>query len=105
MTAWLRSQCQMVKRVQRLMRLMGIDPTPVSATQQISFCSHAQMGTGLMLEENKGFIYRLTEEIWNRRALDAANELFAPKAIVFKSGVALPGVGPAVIKGARIPPV
>jgi len=55
---------------------------------------------GLMSEENKAVIHRLIDEVWNRRAFDAADELFAPEAIIYESGVALPGVGPAVIKEA-----
>jgi steroid delta-isomerase-like uncharacterized protein len=53
-----------------------------------------------MSEENKAVIRRLVEQVWNRRTLDAADELFAPDAIVYESGVPLPGVGPAVIKEA-----
>jgi steroid delta-isomerase-like uncharacterized protein len=53
-----------------------------------------------MSEENKAVIRRLVEQIWNRRALDVADELFAPEAIVYESGVPLPGVGSAVIKEA-----
>jgi predicted ester cyclase len=53
-----------------------------------------------MSEENKAVIRRLVEQVWNRRTLDAADELFAPEAIVYESGVPLPGVGPAVIKEA-----
>jgi predicted ester cyclase len=57
-------------------------------------------GDGLMSEENKAVIRRLIEEVWHRRRLDAADELFAPEAIVYESGKPLPGVGSAVIKGA-----
>jgi len=53
-----------------------------------------------MSEENKAVIRQLVEQVWNRRALDAADELFAPEAVVYESGVPLPGVGPAVIKEA-----
>ena len=53
-----------------------------------------------MSEENKAVIRRLIEQVWNRRTLDAADELFAPEAILYESGVPLPGVGPAVIKEA-----
>lgn len=53
-----------------------------------------------MSEQNKAVIRRLVEQVWNRRALDVADELFAPEAIVYESGVPLPGVGSAVIKEA-----
>jgi predicted ester cyclase len=53
-----------------------------------------------MSEENKAVIRRLIEEVWHRRRLDTADELFAPEAIVYESGEPLPGVGSAVIKGA-----
>jgi ketosteroid isomerase-like protein len=36
--------------------------------------------------------------VWNRRALDVADGLFAPEAIIYESGVALPGTGPAAVK-------
>ena len=51
-----------------------------------------------MSEQNKAVIRRLIDEVWNRRAFDAADELFAPEAIIYESGVALPGVGPPVVK-------
>ena len=51
-----------------------------------------------MSEENKAVIRRLVEQIWNRRALDVADELFAPEAIVYESGVPIPGFGSTVIK-------
>jgi hypothetical protein len=51
-----------------------------------------------MSEENKAVIRRLIDEVWNRRAFDVADELFAPEAIIYESGVALPGAGPAVVK-------
>jgi steroid delta-isomerase-like uncharacterized protein len=51
-----------------------------------------------MSEQNKAVIRRLIDEVWNRRAFDAADELFAPEAIIYESGVALPGAGPAVVK-------
>ncbi|HJU09561.1 MAG TPA: ester cyclase, partial [Candidatus Binataceae bacterium] len=38
------------------------------------------------------------DEVWNRRAFDAADELFAPEAIIYESGMALRGFGPAVVK-------
>ena len=53
-----------------------------------------------MSEENKAVMRRLVEQIWNRRELEAADELFPREAIVYESGVALPGVGSAVIKDA-----
>lgn len=51
-----------------------------------------------MSEQNKAVIRRLIDEVWNRRAFDAADELFAPEAIIYESGVALPGAGPAAVK-------
>ena len=51
-----------------------------------------------MSEHNKAVIRRLIDEVWNRRAFDTANELFAPEAIIYESGEALPGSGPAVVK-------
>jgi predicted ester cyclase len=51
-----------------------------------------------MSEQNKAVIRRLINEVWNRRAFDVADELFAPEAIIYESGVALPGAGPAVVK-------
>jgi len=51
-----------------------------------------------MSEQNKAVVRRLIDEVWNRRAFDVADELFAPEAIIYESGVALPGAGPAVVK-------
>jgi predicted ester cyclase len=51
-----------------------------------------------MSEQNKAVIRRLIDEVWNQRAFDAADELFAPDAIIYESGVALPGTGPAIVK-------
>ena len=51
-----------------------------------------------MSEQNKAVIRWLSDEVWNRRAFDVADELFAPKAVIYESGVALPGAGPAVVK-------
>jgi steroid delta-isomerase-like uncharacterized protein len=51
-----------------------------------------------MSEQNKAVIRRLIDEVWNRRAFDVADELFAPEAIIYESGVALPGTGPAAVK-------
>ena len=51
-----------------------------------------------MSEQNKAVIRRLIDEVWNRRAFDVVDELFAPKAIIYESGVALPGAGPAAVK-------
>src|SRR5215472_13553414 len=51
-----------------------------------------------MSEQNKAVIRRLIDEVWNQRAFDAADELFAPKAIIYESGVALPGAEPAIVK-------
>jgi predicted ester cyclase len=51
-----------------------------------------------MSEQNKAVIRRLIDEVWNQRAFDAADELFAPEAIIYESGVALPGAGPAIVK-------
>jgi SnoaL-like polyketide cyclase len=51
-----------------------------------------------MSEQNKVAIRRLVDEVWNRRAFDAADEVFAPEAIIYESGVALPGAGPAAAK-------
>src|SRR5436305_10283140 len=57
-------------------------------------------GDSPMSEQNKAVIRRLIDEVWNRRAFDAADELFAPEAFIYESGVALPGTGPAVAKDA-----
>jgi steroid delta-isomerase-like uncharacterized protein len=51
-----------------------------------------------MSEQNKAVIRRLADEVWNRRAFDTADELFSPEAIIYESGVALPGAGPAAVK-------
>jgi predicted ester cyclase len=51
-----------------------------------------------MSEENKAIIRRLIDEVWNRRAFDAADEVFAAEAIIYERGVALPGIGPALVK-------
>jgi predicted ester cyclase len=51
-----------------------------------------------MSEKNKEIIRRLIDEVWNRRAFDVANDLSAPEAIFFESGVALPQPGPAGVK-------
>jgi predicted ester cyclase len=51
-----------------------------------------------MSEQNKAVIRLLIDEVWNRRAFDVADALFAPEAIIYESGVALPGTGPAVVK-------
>ena len=51
-----------------------------------------------MSEQNKAVVRRLIDEVWNQRAFDVADELFAPEAIIYESGVALPGAGPAVVK-------
>ena len=51
-----------------------------------------------MPQQNKVVIRRLVDEIWNRRAFDVADELFAPEFIIYESGVALPESGPAVVK-------
>lgn len=51
-----------------------------------------------MSDQNKAVIRRLIDEVWNRRAFDVADELFAPEAIIYESGVALPGAGPAAVK-------
>jgi predicted ester cyclase len=51
-----------------------------------------------MSEQNKAVIRRLIDEVWNRRAFDVADELFAPETIIYESGVALPGAGPAAVK-------
>jgi steroid delta-isomerase-like uncharacterized protein len=51
-----------------------------------------------MSEQNKAVICRLVDQVWNQRAFDAANEVFAPGAIIYESGVALPGAGPAAVE-------
>ena len=51
-----------------------------------------------MSEQNKAVIRRLIDEVWNRRAFDVADELFAPEAIIYENGVALPGSGQAAVK-------
>jgi hypothetical protein len=43
-------------------------------------------GDSLMSEHNKAVIRRLIDEVWNRRVFDAADELFAPEAIIYESG-------------------
>jgi hypothetical protein len=53
---------------------------------------------GLMSEQNKAVICRLIDQVWNQRAFDAADEVFAPEAIIYESGVALPGAGPVAVK-------
>jgi hypothetical protein len=46
-----------------------------------------------MSEQNKAVIRRLINEVWNQRAFDAADELFAPEAIIYESGVPYPEPG------------
>jgi hypothetical protein len=51
-----------------------------------------------MSEQNKAGTRRLIDVVWNRRASDTADELFAPEAVIYESEVPLPGTGPAVVK-------
>lgn len=46
-----------------------------------------------MSEENKAVIRRLIEEVWHRRTLDAADELFAPRLSFTKVGRPCPESG------------
>ena len=39
-----------------------------------------------MSEQNKAAIRRLVDEVWNRRAFETADELFAPGAIIYEAG-------------------
>jgi predicted ester cyclase len=52
----------------------------------------------LMSEKNKAVIRRLIDEVWNRRAFDVADELFAPEATIVENGLPLPQAGPAGVK-------
>jgi predicted ester cyclase len=83
----------------------NIDPTP----HRLSECGRTASATPaegeeeeseeiLMSEKNKAVIRRLIDEVWNRRAFDVADELFAPEATIFENGLPLPQAGPAGVK-------
>ena len=51
-----------------------------------------------MSTENKTVVRRLIDEVWNQRAFDVLDDLFAADAIVYESGVPFPNRGPTCAK-------
>ena len=51
-----------------------------------------------MSAENIAVVRRLIDEVWNQRAFDVLNDLFAAEAIISESGVPFPIRGPLCAK-------
>src|SRR5215470_16272849 len=58
----------------------------------------AQEGENLMSAENIAVVRRLIDEVWNQRAFDVLDDLFAAEAIISESGVPFPIRGPLCAK-------
>jgi predicted ester cyclase len=48
--------------------------------------------------ENKAAIHRLIDEVWNQRAFEVLDQLFAADAVISESGIPFPTRGPTCVK-------
>jgi predicted ester cyclase len=48
--------------------------------------------------ENKAAIHRLIDEVWNQRAFEVLDQLFAAEAVISESGIPFPTRGPTCVK-------
>ena len=47
--------------------------------------------------ESKAAIRRLIDEVWNHRAFEELDQLFAADAVIFESGLPFPTRGPTCV--------